>query len=81
MAKRDHECIVCGRKFSDGQGIIINKGTLKLEFHSSKCAASFFKLLAERIDQSCFEKSSKDLIKELEKIREEKQKQTKKVIS
>ncbi|WP_292319841.1 hypothetical protein [Caldisphaera sp.] len=81
MAKLEHECIVCGKKFSNGQGIIINKGSLKLEFHSSKCATSFFKLLAERLDESCFEKSSKDLIKELVKIREEKQKQAKKVIS
>ncbi|AFZ70160.1 hypothetical protein Calag_0387 [Caldisphaera lagunensis DSM 15908] len=81
MVKQEYECIVCGKKFNEGQGIVLTKGSLKLTFHSSKCVSKFFKLYLERLDESCSEKSARDLIKELEKIREEKQKQTKKVIS
>lgn len=42
-----HTCIVCGRVFPKGQGIVINHGGLTLCFHKSKCASKFLKHLLE----------------------------------
>ncbi len=67
-------CIVCGRKFPRGQGVIIELGKITLTFHSTKCATKFFKLLIERIeDKSLLEKTAKELIHELEEVRKRKE--------
>lgn len=42
-------CLICGRKFPQGQGIIIKYGRLELAFHSNRCASKFLRLLLERI--------------------------------
>lgn len=44
-----HKCLVCGRVFPTGQGIIVKLGDFTLEFHSNKCFAKFAKALLERI--------------------------------
>ncbi len=59
-------CIVCGRKFPHGQGIIITYGSLVLTFHSNRCASKFFKTLLERIPPEEIEKYIKRLVKEYE---------------
>ena len=45
--KIKYKCIVCGRKFHQGQGIVIEYGKYRLAFHSSRCASKFLKLLLE----------------------------------
>lgn len=76
-----YTCIVCGRKFPKGQGVVIDLGKTKLVFHSTKCATKFFKLLLERIeDKSILEKTAKELIRELEEIRKRKEELHKKKI-
>lgn len=48
-SSRKYVCLVCGRKFPEGQGIIIKyDNNLTLSFHSSRCAVKFLKLLIER---------------------------------
>ncbi len=74
-------CIVCGRKFPKGQGVVIELGKTTLIFHSTKCATKFFRLLTERIeDKSLIEKTAKELIYELEEIRKRKEELYKKKI-
>ncbi len=64
---REFKCITCGRRFPEGQGVMISRGSLTLTFHSSRCAYKFFKLLLERVDERCFMDTARDLISELEK--------------
>lgn len=74
-------CIVCGRTFPKGQGVIIEIGKTTLYFHSTKCATKFFKLLIERIeDKDVLEKTAKELINEFEEIRKRKEELHKKKI-
>jgi len=46
-------CLVCGRYFHEGQGIVLNYYGYTLEFHSSRCAARFLRRLLEELDPSC----------------------------
>lgn len=46
-------CMVCGRYFHEGQGIVIPYQGLTLEFHSARCASRFLRRLLEEIDPSC----------------------------
>lgn len=50
---RVSRCIVCGRHFHEGQGIIITYQGLTLEFHSARCASKFLRRLLEEVDPSC----------------------------
>jgi large subunit ribosomal protein L24e len=80
VAKRYYTCIVCGRKFPEGQGIIIEKAGIVLHFHSRRCATKFLKLLIERLDDSTARKVLGELIKELEEARRARAERARKVI-
>ncbi len=80
MAKKYYECIVCGRKFPEGQGIVLEKAGVRLYFHSSKCAARFLRLLLERVDDSCIRPALKELVDELSRSLELRREKTRKVI-
>ncbi|MEM4512226.1 MAG: hypothetical protein QXK97_02875 [Acidilobaceae archaeon] len=60
--------MVCGRPFPEGQGVVLARGGFTLEFHSSRCAYRFFKLLFERLDYSCLA-VARDLAGEFAKSR------------
>lgn len=47
MKRNKYKCIVCGRVFPQGQGIVIKTGNIILEFHSSRCASKFLRKLFE----------------------------------
>ncbi len=64
--RKKHKCIVCGRPFPEGQGIIINYGKHKLAFHSSRCASKFLRLLLERVPEENLGNYIKKIIDELE---------------
>ncbi|MCE4599338.1 MAG: hypothetical protein F7C81_03975 [Desulfurococcales archaeon] len=80
MARVYYTCIVCGRKFPHGQGIVMSKAGYTMHFHSRDCAYRFMKLLLERLDDSCVQGPLRELINEMEKALEEKKKKTVKVI-
>ncbi len=80
MAKRYYTCIVCGRKFPEGQGIIIEKAGIVLHFHSRRCAAKFLKLLLERLDDNTARKVLRELVNELEEARRAREERARKVI-
>ena len=74
------ECIVCGRKFPRGQGIVIRKAGYTLAFHSNRCASKFFRLLMERVDDDCVRPVLGELLDELRKALEAQRARTRKVI-
>ncbi|MEM0014373.1 MAG: hypothetical protein QXS42_03655 [Zestosphaera sp.] len=45
------ECIVCGRKFSQGQGVVVTLGGRSYSFHSKGCALKFLKKVLEGVEQ------------------------------
>ncbi|MEM2021414.1 MAG: hypothetical protein QXP80_04220 [Zestosphaera sp.] len=45
-------CVVCGRKFSAGQGVTITVGERSYSFHSKGCALKFLRKVLEGIEQS-----------------------------
>ncbi len=76
-----YTCIVCGKKFPKGQGIVLKLDKITLTFHSNRCATKFFKLLLERIeDKNIIERTAKQLIDELEEARRRRQELYKKKI-
>lgn len=62
-------CIMCGRPFPEGQGVVLSRGGLILEFHSGRCAYKFFKLMFDRLDYQCLT-VARDIAGELAKARE-----------
>ncbi|MEM4482299.1 MAG: hypothetical protein QXK88_04500 [Desulfurococcaceae archaeon] len=51
MSAKDsrRKCVVCGRVFPQGQGIVLTIGDERLEFHSVRCFSKFTKRLLERM--------------------------------
>lgn len=72
--RRTYTCIVCGRKFPEGQGIIIRRAGLELAFHSKSCFVKFFKRLVESIDEKEFRRAAKEVEREFKKMLEMKTK-------
>ncbi|MEN2999163.1 MAG: hypothetical protein ABDH61_01090 [Acidilobaceae archaeon] len=65
-----HRCIVCGRLFPEGQGIVLSRGNATLKFHSSRCAAKFLRIFFDRASSSSLEEMGR-LAKEMERALEE----------
>ena len=70
-----YKCIVCGRVFPEGQGIVIERAGITLPFHSKACAVKFFKLMVEVMDESEFKKVARSLMKEFEEALKKKMKE------
>ncbi len=80
MPRRIYECIICGRKFPEGQGIIIDYDGVLLAFHSSRCAAKFLKQLLERVPPEELKGYIKRLVEEdLEAVRARRKLREKKI--
>lgn len=69
-----HKCIVCGRVFPRGQGLVIKLGEEILEFHSSRCFSKFARSLLERIPSSEIRGYIKRIREEYEEYIQQKQK-------
>ena len=80
MAKRYYECIVCGRKFPEGQGIVIVKAGRYLYFHSNRCASRFFRHLLEVVDDGCIRGALDETIESFRRALEAKREKARKVI-
>ena len=63
---RKYKCIICGRIFPEGQGIVIKYGKTLLTFHSNRCASKFLRLVLERVPPEELEKYIKRIINEQE---------------
>ncbi|MEO3994070.1 MAG: hypothetical protein QN229_07195 [Desulfurococcaceae archaeon TW002] len=74
-------CVVCGRKFSVGQGILISFGKSTYNFHSKTCALKFVKKILENLEPSELEKTADKVAEEYSKILKEKAERTAKKIT
>lgn len=64
-----YTCIVCGKKFPEGQGIIIRRDGLELFFHSKGCLGKFMqRVITEASNISCIINDIENLVKEYEKL-------------
>ncbi|MCE4604709.1 MAG: hypothetical protein F7B20_07080 [Aeropyrum sp.] len=61
-----HRCIVCGRVFHRGQGVVVKLPGGVLEFHSSRCAQRFLRMLLEDRHSECVQREALSLARELE---------------
>lgn len=71
---RKYRCIVCGRPFPRGQGIVLNFADEVLEFHSSRCFAKFARCLLERLPYDEIKGYVKKLREEYNELINERQK-------
>jgi len=69
MKVKKHSCIVCGRAFPEGQGIILRRANIELAFHSKSCLTKFFRLFIENLDEGSFKRAAKETIKSFEELR------------
>ncbi|MEM3926001.1 MAG: hypothetical protein QXU13_00195 [Desulfurococcaceae archaeon] len=67
-------CIVCGRNFPEGQGIVLKIAEISLEFHSSRCFSKFAKNLFERVPPDDIKDYLKRLIEEYNELLEQRKK-------
>lgn len=74
MPAKKYTCVVCGRVFPEGQGIIIRRAGIELAFHSKACLAKFFRIFVERIDEREFRRAAVEVLREFEELRKAKQK-------
>jgi YHS domain-containing protein len=74
------ECIVCGRKFPEGQGIKLTMKGEDYYFHSKACAYMFLKEAVYNVDVDEISGIFKELRKKYEEINEKKRQAAKKVI-
>ncbi len=73
-------CIVCGRKFPKGQGIVLRVGGKDYPFHSKTCALKFLKRVIEEMDQDTIRKAFDSVEKEFrEELRLRTEKTAKKI--
>lgn len=49
MSADKYKCVVCGRPFPAGQGVVLNIAGVPLAFHSNKCFAKFCRALLEKL--------------------------------
>lgn len=71
MPKKKNICVVCGRKFPEGQGVVIDVYGIKLIFHSKACALKFMRNMLQRIDENPLKQAVNNTIEEFsEKLKE-----------
>ncbi len=73
-------CIVCGRKFSEGQGVTINVSGRSYSFHSKGCALKFLRKVLEGIEQSEVGRAMEKVADEYAEMLKEKAERTAKKI-
>ena len=69
MKGKRYTCVVCGRVFPEGQGIVIRRAGMELAFHSKACLAKFFRLFVERLDEKEFRRAAREVVREFEELR------------
>lgn len=63
-----YTCSVCGRKFPEGQGVVLEVSGKKYVFHSKSCALKFLKKVLENIDANTLLKAFDKVAKEFEDV-------------
>jgi large subunit ribosomal protein L24e len=68
VESRKYKCVVCGRSFPRGQGVIITIEDLTLEFHSNKCFSKFARELLKKLPSESVKGYAKRLVEEYREI-------------
>jgi len=63
-----YTCLVCGRKFPEGQGVTLEVGSRKYAFHSKTCALKFLKKALENIEINTLINTFDKTAKEFEEV-------------
>ncbi len=80
MPGKKHVCIVCGKAFPEGQGIVLTLGDYTLTFHSKACALKFFNALLHKISFDLIRSAVEDTVEEFKsRLREEFKRKAKKI--
>ena len=66
-------CIVCGRKFYRGQGVILTFGDAEYVFHSKACAIKFIRRFLEELDPSDAKAAAERAVRRFEDERKAKE--------
>jgi hypothetical protein len=80
LVKGKYRCVVCGRVFPEGQGIILRVNDDVIPLHSSKCATKFLRSVVERLEPSVARGIIKDVKKEFHELLEKRLKESSKKI-
>jgi hypothetical protein len=80
LVKGKYRCVVCGRVFPEGQGIILRVDDDVIPLHSSKCATKFLRSVVERLEPSVARGIIKDVKKEFHELLEKRLKESSKKI-
>jgi ribosomal protein L24E len=80
LVKGKYRCVVCGRVFPEGQGIILRVDDDAIPLHSSKCATKFLRSVVERLEPSIVRGIIKDVKKEFHELLEKRLKESSKKI-
>lgn len=81
MSADKYKCIVCGRPFPRGQGVVLNVAGITLAFHSNRCFAKFCRALLERLPGDEVRGYVKRVVEEFEESLEQKMRaKSKKII-
>jgi hypothetical protein len=80
LVKGKYRCVVCGRVFPEGQGIILRVDDDVIPLHSSKCATKFLRGVVERLEPSVARGIIKDVKKEFHELLEKRLKESSKKI-
>jgi ribosomal protein L24E len=80
LVKGKYRCVVCGRVFPEGQGIILRVDDDVIPLHSSKCATKFLRSVVERLEPSIVRGVIKDVKKEFHELLEKRLKESSKKI-
>ncbi len=68
ITEKKYVCVVCGKKFPEGQGIVIKVRDITLAFHKKTCFVRFFKSFIDVVDPGCFDKYAKKILAEYEEF-------------
>ncbi len=80
MSRKKHVCIVCGKMFPEGQGIVLTLDNYMLTFHSKACALKFFNTLLHKVSFDLIRDTVEDTVEEFKrKLREEFKRKAKKI--
>jgi len=80
LIKNKYQCIVCGRVFPEGQGVILRVDDDIIPLHSSKCAMKFLRNVIERLEPSIVRGVIKDVKREFHELLEKRLKESSKKI-
>ncbi len=74
------ECLVCGRKFPKGQGVVLRVKGRDYAFHSKVCALKFLRRVLEEIDENVLDPAFRRVAEEFrEELEERRAKVAKKI--